>query len=210
MQSTTFIPLDITQVFQDKWPEFTLYAVIAIVGIVVVWRIARFYYTNYSVRMRAVEDKVRDSDCARHGRAINDFDGTTKIILHKIDFIEKALIASDKKLLSAFAKSNSPLQLNQRAIDLMTSSGADRILERHRDVLIKQIEELNPATAYDVEQNAYKVLILNSDASWFIPLKEYIFNNPVFQGENISMDAICFVMSLPLRDYYFNKHPEID
>jgi hypothetical protein len=160
--------------------------------------------------MGAVEDKVRNSDCARHGKAIDDFDDTTKTILRKIDFIEKALIASDKKLLSAFSQSNSPLQLNQRAIDLMTSSGANKILEGHRDDLIKQIEELNPATAYDVEQNAYKVLILNSDASWFIPLKEYIFNNPVFQGHSISLDAICFVMSLPLRNYYFEKHPEID
>ncbi len=204
------IPLNITQLLQDKWPEYTLYAVLVAIGAITAWRITVFYYTKIHTKIKSLEDKVQHSDCQRHGTAINGFDTATQTILHKIEFIERALIAKDPSMLTTFAQSNSPLQLNQRAIDLMTASGADKILDEHKDDLTRQIGELNPATAYDVEQNAYKVLILNSDASWFIPLKEYIFNNPVFQDHNVSLDVICFIMSLPLRNYYFEKHPEID
>ncbi len=204
------IPLDIVQVFQDKWPELTFIVVLIALFVVMAVVITKFYYTKIHSKISSLEGKVQHSDCQRHGVAINGFDASTQAILHKIEFIERALIAKDPNMLTTFAQSNSPLQLNQRAIDLMTASGADEILEKHKDDLVKQIEELESATAYDVEQNAYKVLILNSNASWFIPLKEYIFNNPIFQGHNVNLDVICFVMSLPLRNHYFEKHPEID
>lgn len=200
------LPLDIIQVFQDKWPEFTFVVVLIVVVGFVVWKISAFYHT----RIKSLEDKVKHAECQRHGSAINSFDASTQAILHKIEFIERALIAKDPTMLTTFAKSNSPLQLNQNAVKLMSDSRADIILDEHKDDLITKIQELRPATAYDVEQHAYRVLIMSSDEQWFIPLKDYIFNHPIFQGQSINVDVICFIMSLPLRNYYLETHPEIE
>jgi hypothetical protein len=219
------IPLDIIQVFQDRWPEMTFYVVLIAFVVFATWRITKFYYTKFkslenkvqhsdcqrhAIAIKSVEDKVQHSDCQRHAKAIDSFDVSTEKILTKIDYIEKALIAKDPNMFITFAQSHSPYKLNQDGIDLMKESGADIIFEQQKDDLVRQIEEMAPATAYDVEQNAYKVLILNTDKSWFIPLKEYVFNSPVFRGNNINLDAICMVMSLPLRDYYLEKHSEVD
>jgi hypothetical protein len=200
------IPLDITQIFQDKWPELTFYVVLIAIVSVVVWRISAFYYT----RIKSLEDKVQHSDCKRHGVAIDSFDASTQTILRKIEFIERVLIAKDSSMLTTFAQSKSPLQLNERAIALMKDSGADKILDEQKENLLAQIEAMKPSSAYDVEETAYKILLLNSGEHWFIPLKDYLFNHPVFQEQPINVDAICFVMSLPLRNYYLDSHSDID
>jgi hypothetical protein len=203
-------PLDITQVFQDKWPELVLYFSLFALGAFAAGVLVKIYYTKIHSKIHSLEDKVQHSDCQRHAKAIDSFDVSTEKILTKIDYIEKALIAKDPNMFTTFAQSHSPYKLNQDCIDLLKESGADTIFEQQKDDLARQIEEMAPATAYDVEQNAYKVLILNTDKSWFIPLKEYVFNSPIFRGNNINLDAICLIMSLPLRDYYLEKHSEID
>lgn len=208
--NATIIPLDIVQVFQDRWPELTFYAVLIIVIVLVVWGIAKFYYKSYLTRMLAVEEKVKNSDCIRHSTVINSFDTTANTILRKIDFIEKALVAQDPGMLVVFSQTHSPRQLNPLGNELMIDSGADKVLDEYKDYLISQIEEMHPNTAYDVEQYAYAALIINTSQLWFNPLKEFVFNSPVYKEKSINLGAICFVMSLQLRDYYFEKHPEID
>jgi hypothetical protein len=211
--SPIFIPLDTVGLFSERWPELTFYAILIGVVAFAAVRVTTFYHT----KIKAVADKVKDSDCARHGMAINDFHDTTKLILHKIDFIErkidfveKALVAQKPEMLSAFSQTNSPRQLNERGSRLMSDSGSDRILDEHKDDLVLQIEDMRPDTAYDVEQHAYAVLIMNTSQQWFNPLKEFVFNTPVYEDKSIDLGAICFVMSIRLRDYYFERHPEIE
>lgn len=184
----------------------TFYVIlIGIVAIVAV-RVTSFYHT----KIKAVADKVKDADCKRHGAAIDGFEATTMKILSKIDFVEKALVAQKPELLDSFSRANSPRQLNALGVSLMSDSGADEILDEHKADLILQMEEMKPNTAYDVEQNAYAVLIMNTDQQWFNPLKEFVFNNPIYRENSMSLGAICFVMSLRLRDYYFENHPEME
>lgn len=212
LPKTAIIPLDALDIFAERWPEFTFIAVLMAIVAIVVWRISAFYYT----RIKVIESKTEHADCKRHGEAIGGFDRTAEKIfdrieksLNKIDRLEKAFVAKNPEMFDSFAVSNSPLQLNQLSKDLMADSGADKILEDQKGYLVSQIEKIDPSTAYDVEESAYRVLLLSSSESWFNPIKTFIFNNPVYKERNINLDVFCFIMSLPLRDHYLGKHREI-
>lgn len=207
-------------VLAERWPDLII---VLLVGFVV-WFFCRLYYTE----IKAVKDKVEHADCKNNRTLINGFDHKTMQIFQKIDsiedgfdhrtiqifdkinLIEKAIIAQDPPMLGMFSRSNSPRQLNELGARLFQQSGADKILDAHRAELVSQIEALDSATAYDVEQNAYRVLIDATSKPWFNPLKEFIYNSPVFEGNDVNVATICFVMSLVLRNEYFKIHPEID
>lgn len=217
------ILLDFTDYALDKWPVLTICLVaIGVVIYVAVW-VTRFYYTH----IKAVEDKVEHADCKRHGDAISGFDKKTEKMFARIDeslskigrienllggritTLEKAFIAKYPEQLDTFAQHNSPLQLNDFSKEIMEESGADKIFEQQKDDLVRRMEELKPGTAYDVEETAYRVLLYNSSEMWFNPIKTFLYNNPVYKEKTLNVDILCFIMSLPLRDYYLARHPEI-
>ena len=214
------LPLDAIDILAQNWPGPVAALIIMAGFCLVVWKVTQLYYK----KIKPIEDKTAHSDCKVHAtkidslgetskavfKKIDSFDEATKAVLKKIDFIEKVLVAKDPDMLNAFSQAKSPRQLNPRGNKLMSDSGADKILDERRGDLIRQIESLSPNTAYDVEQYAYKVLIGNSSESWFNPLKEFVFNTPSYEKMNINIETICFVMSLGLRNYYFDSHKEID
>lgn len=133
-----------------------------------------------------------------------------KGIKQSLERIEKILIAKNIDMFDRFSQANSPRQLNDVGQRLLTDSGAEAILSEHMEELIAAIAERKPETAYDVEQCSYYAMLENSFEKWFIPLKNYIYNHPVFDGVNVNIAVIAFIMSLPLRNEYLNRHPEIN
>lgn len=86
------------------------------------------------------------------------------------------------------------------------------------DFFIGKIEKLQPKTALDVEDLALAVLQTNTNDDMFIPLKSWVYNAPAreikdadgnVKLQEIDLDDVIFVMSLPLRDRYLELHPEI-
>jgi c-di-AMP phosphodiesterase-like protein len=189
-------------VLAERWPDLII---VLVVAFAVYWA-CRFYYTEIKV----VKDKVEHADCRQNKTIISELKDTNREIKDAIILIQNAIIAQNPLMLGTFSKSKSPRQLNEMGVRLFEQSGAGKILDEHMAELVSQIENRHPATAYDVEQNAYLVLMGATSEPWFNPLKEYLYNNPVFEGNNINLGAICFVMSLVLRNGYFEIHPEID
>lgn len=189
--------LDILTQLAPLW--WTIALLVAIVCI-------QFYYR----RFKKLEDKVEHADCKNHHRILTDNDQFIKEIKNSIDRIERILIAKDPDMLNQFSKANSPRQLNDVGRRLFKDSGAETILSEHLEELIAAIAARNPETAYDVEQYSYSVMMEKSSEEWFVPLKNYIYNHPVFDGVNVSVTAIAFIMSLPLRNEYLGRHPEIN
>ena len=69
-------------------------------------------------------------------------------------------------------------------------------------------------TALDVEQYSFAALVLCTNEDFFIPLKNYVYNCPDIEMEGgqmieMSVEIVCFILSLPLRDLYLTAHPEI-
>ena len=85
-------------------------------------------------------------------------------------------------------------------------------------VSIYKIEKLQPKTALDVEDLALAVLQTHTGDDMFISLKSWVYNAPSrviknpdgsTRTQDVDLDDVIFVLSLPLRDKYLELHPEI-
>ena len=180
---------------------------------VVVWVVSRFYYTRY----KKTEDTVKNMSgridklpCSKHDESFTQ-------IMEDIAVIRTFLMTKNPNSAIVFSKKMSPRVLNKAGESLYNDISGDRFLDEHKDFLYKCIDEKLPKTALDVEIAANEVLIENLDSDIFDDLKVWVYNSPTrklnLNGEErdyaVTMNDVCFVLSLPLRDMYLNTHSEI-
>lgn len=120
--------------------------------------------------------------------------------------------------LKALGLKNSPMKLNNLGNQIFTEINGKDLLNNNKDYLLSEIEKVNPRTALDVENVALMTCIDFSHRKEFDKIKNFIYNSPeyTFKDEdghdvkyNLSLHDICFVLSLPLRDMYLERHPEV-
>ncbi|MDE6429687.1 MAG: hypothetical protein K2K65_00770, partial [Duncaniella sp.] len=101
---------------------------------------------------------------------------------------------------------------------LLNESGGAEFIEKYSDFFIARMEEQTPKTALDVEDLASSILLAHSNDDIFISLKNWIYNAPPREIKSVDgsvrmadvgLNDIVFVMSLPLRDKYLKRHPNI-
>ena len=88
----------------------------------------------------------------------------------------------------------SPVSLSDRGEELLNNSEAKQFVNNNLEELSKKVEELRPKTAYDVQENSWKVLQDMSDDDRFNTLKEYLFQ------EGLKLEDLVTVMGIYLRD----------
>lgn len=101
------------------------------------------------------------------------------------------------------AKAHSPISLTTKGWEILKDSGCYAIFEQNRDKYLKELEEKNPSSQYDVQEKAYALMSDRFNAPEFKPIEGWAFSH----GK--TMDEIIRLCGYPLRDYYFEKHPEI-
>ena len=95
-----------------------------------------------------------------------------------------------------------------------------KTIDNNIDFLIKELEDINPQTAYDVEEEALSYLLRNMGNEMFADIKKFLYYSPdtiqlkdPSSGEDkdvrLSMQSIIKLMSIYLRDLYLKKHSNI-
>lgn len=105
----------------------------------------------------------------------------------------------DQKLYSA----NSPLQLTELGQKLINESGFSDIFEQVKDDLVRKLQDKNPMTQYDIQEEARELMDSLTDYQPFAPIKIYAFE----KGQDFRQ--ILRAGAILLRDYYFSIHKEI-
>lgn len=100
-------------------------------------------------------------------------------------------------------KKNRPLSLSPYAEELFRDINFYSVFDQIKDALLKELESYNLRTKYDVQEMARYLFLKKKDDPVLDPLKVQVFKN----GKNL--DEIIGGAFIPLRDYYFEKHPEI-
>lgn len=101
------------------------------------------------------------------------------------------------------AKANSPIKLTDKGWQILKDSGCFKIYEENKDEYLKELEQRHPRSQYDVQEKAYSIMGDKFNAPEFRLVEDWAFNH----GK--TMDEIVRLCGYPLRDYYFEKHPEI-
>lgn len=174
-------------------------------------------------KVKKTEDKVNHLPCDHHKENITGITGQVSFmqdIKESIRKIEEYILRNDNAAIDMLVRKCSPYKITTYGEELMTLSGARKCIDDNVDYFIRLIEEREPKVALDVEQYALSVLNENTKHEMFNDIKNYVFNSPasvtvkVNDGPpmdiTIKIESILMVMSIYLRDKYFQKHPEID
>jgi len=129
---------------------------------------------------------------------------------NRITKIELLLGKKGLALVPEYTETRSPRDLSEKGIELYEKSGGKKLIESNVDHLIGLINKRSPKTALDVQTLANMVLYDEMDNDIFIPVKDYIFNNPKFYENDIDLTTVCVVMSYPLRNLYLKRYPELN
>jgi hypothetical protein len=165
-------------------------------AIFLAWKIAKFYFT----RFKKTEEKVANLPCSSHSNTLNK---------HRNALLEIGQEIFGSKRYKSYSISLSPRQLSELGQELYQKSGVQRVLENNMPYFIEKLEKEHPKTALDAEDMAHFVLLSSRSEDIFNPVKNWIYNNPKFNDTDIDMSDINYVASLPLRNAYLQKHPEI-
>lgn len=191
-----------------NWP-------IGISIVVVTWFAARLY-----TRLTQTE-----KECASNSEAItglrNDGDRIQtdlNRLVRAVDEVRAFIAARSSKGAHFFSGKHSPRKLNASGERLMRDACGEAFLQMHKDRLFALLDERKPQTAFDVEVYANEVLLNYSSDPAFNGLKYFLYNYPdmeVTDNEgkkvtySVTLEDICFVLSLRLRDMYLEAHPAL-
>jgi hypothetical protein len=130
-------------------------------------------------------------------------------ILHGDDLlkIKSILIQKYPSSGNIFSIKTSPRKLNELGLKLFNDINGNGFLEENKDTLFKFITESNPMAELDVEQAANSACLSLIPTSSFKRMKDFVYNSPTIEIEDgkkydITLNDICFVLSIPLRDMY--------
>lgn len=170
----------------------------------VVWQVARFYF----IRFRDLEKK--SDDISGISKKIDDKLEPTLIKINStLDRISRYIITKDS-LDPAFFSTNSPVELNALANELLEKSGGTAFVDNTLDFLVSKIEERNPKSILDIQQLAVSVIFDLVDTEAFSKIKDFVYQNPKYKSQDVDIPVIINIIALHLRNKYFEKHPELE
>ncbi|MBQ3832679.1 MAG: hypothetical protein II935_07270 [Bacteroidales bacterium] len=189
----------------ERWPIMVVVIVVAIA----VWLFARWYYKHF----KRIEEHVKALEnlpCGKH-------EDMFVSIKEDLTVIRTYLTTKYPTAAPVFSRKQSPRILNEAGKKLLEDIGGTAFLSSNREFLIKSIDEKKPKTALDVEESSLLVLYDHLDDDIFNDLKKWVYNSPsrkllvdgTERDYTVTMNDVCFVLSIPLRDIYLELHPEL-
>ena len=185
-----------------------------VLSLLVIFYALKFYYG----RFRVLEERTLRANCGRNGENITSLLNEMKEVRRDIEQVKIILANKYSKALDFFAMKNSPRKLNEMGPFLFSQVKGEEFLNSHRRMFFEWIDNEHPKTALDVEMAACMACNILSSNEAFNEIKNFVYNCPEVEvtdknGEKmmyeITMNDVCFVLSIPLRDLYLKEHKEI-
>ena len=179
------------------------------IAVIVLAIIGSWKLSKYHAKLEETRNKVDSLPCDKHKDGIRDSE-------QRYNELQRIVTSTNDKL----AKKASPLKMTPLGEVLFEKSSAKKTIDNNIDFLIKELEDINPQTAYDVEEEALSYLLRNMGNEMFADIKKFLYYSPdtiqlkdPSSGEDkdvrLSMQSIIKLMSIYLRDLYLKKHSNI-
>lgn len=91
-------------------------------------------------------------------------------------------------------KRKSPVSLTDRGLEFLKNSHGEEFIDQHFDELLAKVNEMDPKTAYDVQEDARKVVEALHTDERINPIKEFLFK------DGSTLTEAFEVMSIYLRN----------
>lgn len=169
-------------------------------------------------RLDNIEAKIENANCDGHSDCIKSTTDLIEDIKNDLSTIKIYLSIKSDKAAAIFSVKSSPRKLNIMGEILFDRIKGNDFLDKHQASLFDMIDAKKPMSALDVEIFAKQVCIELVDDPIFKSLKDFVYNSPSlvitddkgnFSNYDVTINDICFVISIPLRDIYLRQHTEI-
>jgi hypothetical protein len=150
---------------------------------------------------------------------LSNIDNSIVGIYQSLNSLLVYLKGKDQHLDVSLIKSFSPTKLTDLGNKILIEIGGKKLIDENLEVLISEMEKQDFKSGLDV-QNYSSILMMNEfNGELFTPLRDYVFKHPCYifssdEGKtvNINLDnsTLNTVLSIYLRDKYFEKHPELN
>lgn len=142
---------------------------------------------------------------------IGNLETDVKDIKHRMNRLEPAVTEIQSVLRDKGVRLYQPLLLGPGSPLKLTPAGEElakrydgyNFIENNKDFFLALLEQANPASGYDVQEIAKKVLAESVFHPIFNPIKKIVYD------EGASIEPILSVLMVILRDAYLGTHPEI-
>ena len=128
------------------------------IAVIVLAIIGSWKLSKYHAKLEETRNKVDSLPCDKHKDGIRDseqrYNELQRIVTSTNDMvveINKWLMKFDNDMIDKLAKKASPLKMTPLGEVLFEKSSAKKTIDNNIDFLIKELEDINPQTAYDVE-----------------------------------------------------------
>jgi hypothetical protein len=111
-------------------------------------------------------------------------------------------------------QTNSPKELTKLGSEILKATGGDKFVDDNLTGLLGLMEKQDFKSGLDVENYCTVLLFEKINEDSFTPIKNYIFQNPEYKTEvdkklQLDINVAIQVMSIYLRNKYFEKHPSL-
>lgn len=114
-----------------------------------------------------------------------------------------------KKKINSYMK-KSPRQLTEIGKKMLDMVNGKQFLNDNKEQLFKIIDRYHPKTKLDVQNTSMTALLYYTTTDAFNNIKDIVYEMPEMETDEgkyeVTLNDICFVMSLPLRDMYIAEH----
>lgn len=180
----------IFQKLMDYYPTVSVYSLIILISGFVIWKLAWFYYKTSDTN--SLVPKILSS----LDRLETGLDKLNHVL------VEKGIID-----LPCYARQKSPWEINEVGEKLLQKSGADKLLEIIKDRLLLDLENKPLISLLELQRESLNVLVNYMDDIEFKDVQNFVYQNPTFENNPLRYIDLIHTMSLRLRNYYLEKHP---
>ncbi len=170
--------MDSSQTF-NYWPQIMFIANLVIsglVGFVAAW----VKLSNCQVRIGTIETDTKEIK-----KQILE-------IIEKLAYMQGGL--ERDRAHPKYIESKSPLSLTDQGKAVLLDSHGKEYVDQNKQMLINEIKNKAPNSAYDIQEFSREIIELHSDDKSFVPIKDFAF----LRGEKLKY--IIDVLGIYLRD----------
>lgn len=186
----------------ERWP----FMAAILIAVTLTVFVCKWYYGRYIQTEKKADDnekRINTLPCTKHEKEISR--------------IRDYLLAKYPKAFGEYELKKSPRELSEEGRKLFSDIGGASFLEANGAKLLDMIAKENPKTPFDVEQLSFESLFNHLNDSMFNRIKRWVYYCPVRklmvdgkeQNSEVTIYDVCFVLSIPLRDLYLDRHPEL-
>lgn len=175
------------------FPQIAGYSALIIVVTVLTWKVAHFYGASKSIH-----------------KEFPDIKSLLTKIESGLSTLNQVLLEKNVINKSCFSNANSPRIINEKGNDLLKISGSLPAYESVKKDFLTTLESRKFESLLELERVCLNLFLEKMNDPRLIPIQNYVFEHPTYNDNPVGYVDILFLLSLKLRDYYREKHPELN